>query len=123
MARYDFTENNLSMVSMMNRHQLAGWLHVLLKGSGSRRGERTMDIIRGLQCALSIHSKRVGKFDRVQDKMLAVLGKMEKWLRLEYVRIRMPEMIAMFPSFPNNPTEIKRRVQADWESYFKRNSY
>lgn len=123
MARYDFTNEQLILVSMMNRNQLASWLNKLLGSAGKRRGEGTMDIIHGLQRALSTYSKRVGKFDRVQDKMLAILGKLEKWLRLDFVKNHTPDIIRCYPKLALNPEAVKRKVLADWENYFKRRSY
>lgn len=123
MATETFDRNQLIMVSRMNMVQLASWVRKIVRGTGDRRGERIMDVIRGLQIALARYSHAVGKFDRVQDKMLAILSKLEKWLRLEYVRILTPEMIAKFPKLANDPTAIKHKVHAEWEQYFKRRSF
>lgn len=123
MSRRDFTNEELLLISRMNRFQLASWLNAMLQGAGKRRGEAAMEIIRGLQRALARYSEGVAKFDRVQDKMLAVLGKLEKWLRLEYVRVRTPEIIAHNPKLANNPPAVKIKIQSEWESWFKRRSY
>ena len=122
MGSYSFTNEQLVLISKFNRFQLASWVKNLLANAGAGRGERMMAIINGLQRSLSKYS-RGRSFDRVQDKMLAVLSKLEKWLRLEYVRVRTPEIITQFPNLAANPTAVKRKVHAEWEAYFKKRSY
>ena len=118
----EFCDNDLIMLSRLNRHQVAEWLRIKIRPYGARGADRTLDIIRNLQIAL-VHYSKKRQFDRVQSRMLGILSKFEKWARLEYYRVKTSEVLKDHPDWATEPEKVKMCIKANWENYFKARCY
>lgn len=118
----EFDQATLVLVARMPRERLAEWVRLQTRPYGVRAADRALDIIKNLQIALHTYSK-THPYDFIQERMLKQLGRIEKWVRLEYERVKFQEIMRDRPDLIDDPKQIKRIVMTNWENYFKSRCY
>ena len=117
-----FDEITLQTLVRMSMFQLHDWLKVQVSPYGARAADRAMTILRNLQIALAKYSK--GKeFDAVQDKMISVNAKIEKWIRGEYFRVKRIEIFRDRPDLIDKPEQVRQVLRENWEQYYTSRRY
>ena len=110
------SNNDLFLISRMNMFQL----HELIKG---KTIHESLLLRKHLQIALAAYAKHT-KYDRVQEKILVICQKIEKWCRLAYMKERLKLEVAKLPKDLKKKLYPQiRAVKNDFEILVKGNSY
>lgn len=84
--------------------------------------EQTMMLKKDLQRAIAVYSKdKQGKFDAVQEKAIAMMMKIEKWIKQAFIEYELKKIERNYP----NLTQQGRKSMAreSWERYNEKMSY
>lgn len=84
--------------------------------------EGAMFLKSDLQKAMAVYSKgKQGKLDRVQEKAIAMMMKLEKWVKLAFIEKQLNLLKKTHPGLTDQGR--KSIARNEWEKYNKKMSY
>lgn len=86
----------------------------LARWCGAHSFRHAMDFKRSLQKALATYS-RTHKYDAVQEKMIAIISKLEKWCKKAFIDKQMVTLMRWQPSLIDKPITAKAMARESWE--------
>lgn len=110
----------------MNEMEFISFVHLnmneLYRGVKSMGYEQTMMLKNELQRAMSKYSVgKQGQFDRVQEKALAMMMKLEKWIKIAFIERELKYLKKNCPQLTD--AGRKSLARESWEKYNRKMSY
>lgn len=115
MAVSEYSDNELIALSNYSINDLSA----MMSGSSVHRA---MNKRREIQKALANYSRK-HKYDSVQENIIGIIAKIEKWCRAKYVRDVKRKFILTNSLCASNTRYAKIRSESSWNDYIKENSF